>query len=224
MNRRTATQGFTLVELLMVAAIMIVLAGMTVPNLFASKVRANENAALAAIRGVITCQFQVRTQAMIDLDADGTGEYAFLGELSGLRPMRGSSAVLSRPLLTPSLGVDFTGTARRGGYLFQVFLPNSSGVGLLETAGNLANVDPSLAKDYWVVMAWPLNYARTGKRTYFSCQRGDILYTDTSQYDGAGSGPAASAAFVGAAPGRIDSNNLAINQVGSDGHTWRAVQ
>jgi hypothetical protein len=161
---------------------------------------------------------------MIDLDTDGSGEYAFLGEMSGLVPMRGSSARLSRPLLTPSLGVDVTGTARRGGYMYRVFLPDANGIGLVETPANMPNVDPSLARDYWVVVAWPLNYDRTGKRTYFSCQRGDILYADVPAYSGPTGIPPASAALVGVAPGRIDSNQLALNQVGSDGNRWLTVQ
>ncbi len=68
--------------------------------------------------------------------------------------------------------------------------------------------------------AWPLAYGKTGKRTFFTNQGGDVLATDAPAYSGSGAGPAFDAAFK--ERGRITAAT-AIGVVGSDGNEWKQV-
>lgn len=49
-------QGFSLIELLIVVAIILIIAAIAIPNMVASKIAANEAAAVASIRAINTAQ------------------------------------------------------------------------------------------------------------------------------------------------------------------------
>ena len=51
-NRRSRRAGFTLLELLIVLAIIVVIAAMVVPNLIGSQQKANEDVTLATIKSI----------------------------------------------------------------------------------------------------------------------------------------------------------------------------
>ena len=87
--------GFTLIELMIVAAIISVVAGVAVPNLLSSRAIANERAVLAALRTIATAQMQCQTRAVLDIDGDGRGEMLGLAEMTGQRPLRGSAEILT---------------------------------------------------------------------------------------------------------------------------------
>jgi prepilin-type N-terminal cleavage/methylation domain-containing protein len=54
-------RGFSLIELLVVIAIILVIAALAIPNFLRSKMRANEAAAAAALRGICTAQETYRS-------------------------------------------------------------------------------------------------------------------------------------------------------------------
>ena len=85
-----ASRGFSLLELLIVVAIILIIATIAVPSLLRSRQAANESAGAANMRSINVAQNAYLTTyhefaAMNDLIADGLLDERFLGTLSGYR-------------------------------------------------------------------------------------------------------------------------------------------
>jgi prepilin-type N-terminal cleavage/methylation domain-containing protein len=213
--------GFTLIEVLIVVAVIAVITSIAVPTYVARRLTANEGAAISTVRSFSKAQFQFRSQNMLDVDRDGISEFATPGELAGVDPVRGTTERLSLNLLSFPLGtLDGFGAVTRHGYRFATYLPDSSGVGVIATRANAGRFDPVLGRDYFTCVAWPVTYGNTGKRTFFVNQQGQIMTTTVPTYTGV-NGPPAGAALAGTpSPDRIDSPRLAITGIAADGHSW----
>ena len=72
-------KGFTLIELMIVIAIIAIIAAIAIPNLLAARLNANESNAIATLRNLVTSQAQFQSAANMDDDQDGTGEYGSFG-------------------------------------------------------------------------------------------------------------------------------------------------
>jgi len=185
---------------------------------------ANEAAATATARNVISATAQVQASARVDEDRDGTGEFAGYLEMSGA-----SAGRMARTLVPPVLASAFrtltaNGEVLRAGYLYRIYLPDARGFGVGEPATGFApgQVDPNLAENTWCLYAWPEQYGRTGTRTFFTNQGGDVLATDAPAYSGSGHGPTPDAAFLPAHRGTI-MGAAAISAQGNDGNPWKQV-
>src|SRR5262245_5614360 len=72
-----STGGFTLVELMLVVAVMSIIMAMAIPSFLNTRIAANESSAIATMRAVVTSNEQYRTRfqsyasALTDLWAEG---------------------------------------------------------------------------------------------------------------------------------------------------------
>src|SRR5450755_1135359 len=102
-------KGFSLIELLIVVAIILIIAAIAIPNLLRSRMAANEASAVGGIRTIVTSQITYYTTW-------NNGYAASLAVLGGAAPCTASSntACLIDPVLT--LG----GTNGKSGYFFNL--------------------------------------------------------------------------------------------------------
>ena len=84
--------GFTLIELMIVVAIIAIIAAIAIPNLLSARLNANETSAISTLRNVSSSQAQFQAAAKCDVDSDGSGEFGLFRELSGAVKVRVDAA------------------------------------------------------------------------------------------------------------------------------------
>ncbi len=144
-------KGFSLIELLIVVAIILIIAAIAIPNLLRSRIAANEASAVGSLRTINTAEV---TYASTFPDA------GFAQTLTALGPATGTPTSAAAGLLDSVLGCPGGGSCNKSGYTFTV-----SGA----TDGS-----------YYDATGKPQSLGQTGQRAFFTDASGVIRYNDGS--------------------------------------------
>jgi hypothetical protein len=194
------------------------LPSVVLPMMLSSRIQANEKAAVAALREIGAAQSDVRAKALVDVDGDGHGEFATLGELTGRTALRNGRNALDPPPLASAFAPDAHGFATRGGYLFRVDLPTLPG-------SRTGAVATDASEQHFVAYAWPLDAGTTGRAAFVIDEKGSVYFTkneDDHRYSGADHAPQADAAEVRDATARV--NGVTSVRRGRDGRVWLELE
>lgn len=222
--------GFTLIELMVVIAIITILAIIAIPNLLGGRLAANETATIGNLRSLASAQSAFQARQVVDQDTDGHGEYGFLQELAGKVVPRGGLNLLDPPSISQSLGnVVGAGVVTKSGYALVMFLPSGAGVPIQEPPpGAAAAADPADANSQealWCCYAIPMAINNTGNRAFVVNQQAQVYATsnaDVQDYDLMNIGPLVANPNVAFELGVTNlGGKFAIGiGAGQDGGTW----
>lgn len=147
---RNKQRGFTLIELLIVVTIILIIAAMAIPNLVGAKMRANEAAAVGALKAI-----NAACMAYWTTYNGYPPTLASLGPPAGGTQMGPSSADLLDSVLA---------SGNKSGYVFTYAAVDANGDGKMDT---------------YTVVAEPASRGTTGQRSFFTDQSGTIRVSPT---------------------------------------------
>ena len=143
-------KGFSLIELLIVVAIILIIAAIAIPNLLRSRIAANEASAVGSMRTINTAEV---TYASTYPDQ---GFASSLGVLGGT----GSTATSDSALLLDNV-LGCGTTCKKSGYQFAVAISGTAPV------------------PYYSATGEPITEDQTGKRRFFTDASGVIRFNTT---------------------------------------------
>ena len=148
-------KGFSLIELLIVVAIILIIAAIAIPNLLRSRIAANEASAVGSLRTINTAEV---TYASTYPSNGFASALTTLGPPSG----GGNTATSTNAILLDSVLGCTTQPCTKSGYLFSI--NNTSGTPV----------------SFYSSAASPVTQNQTGNRYFYSDASGVIRYNATS--------------------------------------------
>lgn len=237
--------GFTLIELMIVVAIIAIIAAIAIPSLLRARISANEGSAIGSLRTLSTSQAQFQSNVAVDQDVDGIGEHGLFNELAGAGSIRactlnaatGAFTATRRPPLSPGYisRAFYTGPtvtySQKSGYRFRIMLPASAAAIVTDAAGTLGVSDgvsdnANVQENNWIAYAWPNSWRTSGVRCFAVDQAAEVATAPNAQaatfyYNGA-TEPTFDNAMTNSPAVATASgfNPLALQITATDGQGW----
>ncbi len=150
--RMQRQRGFSLIELLIVVAIILIVSAIAVPNIFRAKINANESSAVSSLRTIITAEITYTTTYP---EVGFSTNLTTLGGASCAAPSSSTACILDNTLAQAT-----TPANSKSGYYF-TYAPDSA-------LGYTLNGDPA----YW---------NRSGTKHYYTDGSGVIHFNAANQ-------------------------------------------
>ncbi|MFI5056957.1 MAG: prepilin-type N-terminal cleavage/methylation domain-containing protein [Candidatus Acidiferrales bacterium] len=148
-------KGFSLIELLIVVAIILIIAAIAIPNLLRSKMAANESSAVGSMRTINTAEVTYATAY------PNVGYSIDMPSLTGVPATCATTATSTQSCLIDAVLANATGAGTaKSGYWF--------GYAVTGAAGGINTA--------YTILASPANAGTTGQRYFFTDQTGVIRY------------------------------------------------
>jgi type IV pilus assembly protein PilA len=176
-------KGFSLIELLIVVAIILIIAAIAIPNLLRAKISANESSAVGSVRNIITAEISYSTTFP---------QAGYAAALINLGP--GAVGVQTCPAAGPAVG---------NACLIDAVLSSGTKSGFGFAASG--QVPVNLALTSFTAGAVPVTYNQTGTRKF--CAFEDGVLRQLPPVAGNGGGAGAALTLVGASGGASGAAN-----------------
>jgi type IV pilus assembly protein PilA len=155
---RNRQKGFSLIELLIVVAIILIIAAIAIPDLLRARMAANESSAVGSLRSINTAE------VIYYSEYPGTGYSADLPSLGAAGASPCVAATTSACLIDDVVATATTAVTAKSGYFFTY------------TPGAVAGTT-------YTVLATPATFGSTGQRYFFTDESGVIRYGLNSAAD-----------------------------------------